>query len=512
MKDNSKSACKVGKKLLLNDRNGLKKVRKSKKDGPEADEEIVTEGERKRRKKSSSTSPKSKKGRKRAGSTSSDDPDRARPRRRASQTYIIKYQLARNPLKAEEEDLKQALLASLEQCGQQKTTSSKKQQQLLDELLLQDQSSNMSTNSKTTKQQQQHQQAQRENHYHPQQHKQPAKQRPKQPKHSKHLQNGKQTAPHSKTSSLSISQTLVPVTPASVATSTPPRYDEEYLEKYRPDTEDFLSFICFRLSASQSPPRQLITADMNANRITANTRSITSSSGCLANGYISANQSDTNSSITGSLNIKIEPNSLQQNGKQTTSSSTSSSIINEHHNLRRSVSPYKLNSSNPTSSSNPMNSPTSNRRRPPTRQSPRLANTQKISELIPDPYMTRSSQNHHNHHQHHANTALNSIVDYEEELKRASMALEDMAQEITNGNGISTKSGTKTHSQNLLLSTADSLDRYTHNHSNLKGSNSSHMPSFKNNEHLVKGLMTREFAGTFADEEIIFESISNHRL
>lgn len=54
----------------------------------------------------------------RSSKSSSKCKNETRPRRRASQTHFFKYQLACNPFKAEEDDLKRALIASLQQSDQ----------------------------------------------------------------------------------------------------------------------------------------------------------------------------------------------------------------------------------------------------------------------------------------------------------------------------------------------------------------------------------------------------------
>lgn len=277
-----------------------------------------------------------------------------RPRRRASQTYFFKYQLARNPLKAEEEDLKLALLASLQQCGNSTSTSS------------------------TTSDSQQHDDSQQHINQLELQQQQQQQQLPQTILNNQQLHEDQRSTPSSK------------------------GCDEDYLKKYRPETEDFLTFICFR-----------ITADSN--------------------------------------NMKF-----------------SDKISNDSHNhLKRSSSPQKLNNNNNNTNSSP-----SNRRRP-TRQSPRLASSnRKISE--------NDSSNLT------SNTAYDNSINYEEDMKRASIALEDMAQEINSADDI--------HNE-IAQNSSVSVSKLS-----------------KNNKHLVKGLMTREFAGAFADEKIIFERISNHKL
>lgn len=89
-------------------------------------------------------------------------------------------------------------------------------------------------------------------------------------------------------------------------------------------------------------------------------------------------------------------------------------------------------------------------------------------------------------------------------MERASIALEDMAHEIHSSDGI--KDELAQVSSGCLTGSAGAAS--------VAGSTAtaaSNKP-YKNNKHLVKGLMTREFAGAFADEDTIFESISNHKL
>jgi hypothetical protein len=350
-----------------------------------------------------------------------------RRRRRASQTYFFKYQLARNPLKAEEEDLKQALIASLQHCGdeQVKTPGPDHQAQV--------------DGNRNTKQ------PKKENHSNlqqPNKHQKTKHPPPKQPAHQ---------------------DTVILEQP------TQPAYDEEYLKRYRPETEDFLTFICFRVTAPNFPSSKT-----------------TELSGPTASGSIdhSPNLSSNNNindrplngcTINTGINVKV----------------SNDRTSNDYHNLRRSTSPCKSSASYHTasnSSPNHLYSP-SNRRRP-TRQSPRLASSsKKISEI--------ESLNNY--------TAYDNQITYEEDIKRAQIALEDMAHEI-NGSDINE-------------SAAQSGQRQI-NHQNSKTAakkgcvspNEKSLSPFKNSKHLVKGLMTREFAGAFADEEIIFESIKNHKL
>lgn len=215
--------------------------------------------------------------------------------------------------------------------------------------------------------------------------------------------------------------------------------DEDYLRKYKPETEDFLTFICFRTTAPNCRP----TADL------------------LTNGI----GDDTNSTTTTILTNSQGTSNNRINEKFASNDSSNLTL--------RPSSPSKINGS-----------PTIDYRykihRPPTRSSPRLASSiKKISEKEGLFHSMATSS-----------TAYDSSITYEEDMKRASIALEDMAQEINSSDGI--KNGIAQDSPDCI-------------------SKSSTSP-YKNNKHLVKGLMTREFAGAFADEETIFESISNHKL
>lgn len=82
-------------------------------------------------------------------------------------------------------------------------------------------------------------------------------------------------------------------------------------------------------------------------------------------------------------------------------------------------------------------------------------------------------------------------------MERASIALEDMAHEIHSSDGIKDE---------LAQESSGCMSASSANNNRTMSS------PYKNNKHLVKGLMTREFAGAFADEDTIFESISNHKL
>lgn len=224
--------------------------------------------------------------------------------------------------------------------------------------------------------------------------------------------------------------------------------DEDYLKKYKPETEDFLTFICFRTTAPnyQNKP----TADV------------------ITNGFGEDTSSTTTTIITSNQGANSHTNS-RLNDKSTS---------NDAHNLiQRPQSPNKT-------TNNTNGSPTIDFRykiyRPPTRSSPRLASSsKKISEKEGLFHSVGTSS-----------TACDNSMTYEEDMKRASIALEDMAQEINSSDGIKNE---------IAQDSPDCISK-------------SFTSPYKNNKHLVKGLMTREFAGAFADEETIFESISNHKL
>jgi hypothetical protein len=107
-----------------------------------------------------------------------------------------------------------------------------------------------------------------------------------------------------------------------------------------------------------------------------------------------------------------------------------------------------------------------------------------------------------NHH-----TAYDNQITYEEDIKRAQIALEDMAHEI-NGQEVAEPATQSGHRQNGQQQQHASSRTIADGGS--LSPNGKLLSPFKNNKHLVKGLMTREFAGAFADEEIIFESIKNN--
>lgn len=308
-----------------------------------------------------------------------------RPKRRASQTYFFKYQLAKNPLKVEERDLKLALLASLQQY---KNNRNKTSINYHNSTSSNNNNTTTTTNNNTTD-------VTTTNTANPSS----GANKSKNGKKLLDLEpNPKSATPmqqEPEDSSLTDTQTSSPL--------------PQQNEKYKPETEDFLTFICFRTTAPSYLNRPLVSSDISTN---------------------SANNA-----------AKPVPNDPHILNKQCTS------LPNKH----QSINLQTINSS-PTHFDN------SNRR--PTRQSPRLASSnRKISE-----------------NDSTSNTAYENSITYEEDVKRASIALEDMAQ--------------------VAQDLPDCISK----------------SSYKNNKHLVKGLMTKEFAGAFADEETIFESISNHEL
>lgn len=232
--------------------------------------------------------------------------------------------------------------------------------------------------------------------------------------------------------------------------------DEDYLKKYKPETEDFLTFICFRTTAPNYQSRPLAEP-------------------LIANGIEDSNGTTTSINTTNSNSMNFNHHSRIMDNKQ---------VPNDLNNLKSQTTISTLSKF----SNNTINSPTiidhhfsPNNHRRPTRQSPRLASSnRKISENESSNHTTMGT----------STTAYDNSITYEEDMKRASIALEDMAHEINSSDNIN---------HEIAQSSPDCISK------------SSSSP-YRNNKHLVKGLMTREFAGAFADEETIFESISNHKL
>lgn len=379
---------------------------------------------------SGAASLKSSPNKKKVSRRNKKDSPELRPRRRASQTYFFKYQLARNPLKAEEEDLKLALWASLQQCNGNpktngKTTNSKTSHNNNNNNNHSNDGNHHTNNNSNNLLHQHNNHASSKTHNHS-----------KQPPDKKLSKSYSSHNHNHHNNHISSSATISAVTTAA---TTKPVADEEYLEKYRPETEDFLAFICFRSTAPnfQNSPNATTATTENATNISSsigtNDTTTTTYSNATTN---TMNSSTATSNWDGAKIDGIMDNVNSPNGNNNNISSATN--INNNHN-------HIMN----------------NNRRP-TRQSPRLASSQrKISE------------------NDMMNTAYDNSINYEEDMKKASIALEDMAQEI------------------------NSSDEISNRISRLSSS------PYKNNKHLVKGLMTREFAGAFADEETIFESISN---
>lgn len=266
---------------------------------------------------------------------------------------------------------------------------------------------------------------------------------------AKHLNHSNPSTANLNTTSRN--QLFIPYSPYTPLMKAEP-LDEDYLKKYKPETEEFLTFICFRTTA----PNNIIPACSEQ-----------------SNGV----DSDTDNSTTPTVNSNQIGNNNNNNriiaNKQ---------VPNDLYNLRHYPNSVhnKLTNMNISPTINiEHNSPTNHRR--PTRQSPRLASSnRKISE-----------NDNSNHNMGTSTTACDLSITYEEDMKRASIALEDMAQEINSSDGITMNE--------VAQNSPDCISKLSSS-------------PYKNNKHLVKGLMTREFAGAFADEETIFESISNHKL
>lgn len=372
--------------------------------------------------------------------------------------------------------------------------------------------------------------------------------------------------------------------------------DENYLRKYKPETGVFLTFICFRKTAPHYPTpvsvvdgKCISSSSMTSPALTPTptTNGISTTKTNDSPNRLSPRQKADNLSpiqLTPELNeskvsINSRPGMLSVR-VATASGSSRRKTRTAHDSPQRLTSPGQesLLSSVSTAES-------SAERRHPTRQSPRLATRQSIRQQQKQlatatgtnsvrKYLISENDIHvknincnnsiisqfHNNTSNSISTAYDNSIDYEEDVKRASIALEDMAQEIShqqqaisnsssssdsnnnNNNFTSTKSkgNSKTNhsinhydrdelAQNHCPSKvtndlsnchhtrksiqdnkhAGALDKDSSMHSNHSSLTTS---PFKNNKHLVKGLMTREFAGAFADEETIFESISHHKL
>lgn len=321
-----------------------------------------------------------------------------RPRRRASQTYFFKYQLAKNPLKAEEEDLKLALLASLQQCQEQNI-------------------------------------------------------KPQSPAESDQA---------TITSGSSISPEVIDSKPAT---------PDNVLQQYRPETEEFLTFICFRATAPNYQNVSKLESQDGTPDDTNSAMSEKTDSNNIGNDANSRSQANSTADCHGLKSCTNDANNLKLSSNKLTGNRTGSPVAND------------INHRN--------QSPNSNRR--PIRQSPRLASSiqKKISENESSNQTTSVT-----------NTAYDLPINYEEDLERASIALEDMAHEINSSDGPNNANNNYNNDDDNNNFAQDSPECI----SKLSSS------SYKNNRHLIKGLMTREFAGAFADEETIFESISNHKL
>lgn len=468
----------------------------------------------------------------------------ARPRRRASQTYIIKYQLARNPLKAEEEDLKLALLASLQQCNG--TTPKAKDangshagggsnNKITDSPSTSKSSPNSSktklkkdgikklkshgaipngaqpltphTSTITTKTNGDssgavgkltskksdgkiHKSSGKKAKLTNGRHKEKlVKHSIDDVKNSKIIHNNNNhTANYSTTSRTHLYLNSHGQYAATVATAPYSPYtpiqkkeppDEDYLRKYKPETEDFLTFICFRTTApnyNNFPNNNSIEHTItNGVNIVDDGESNTNTNVKSTN-MINGNQTGKN----GNYNLKkrVSPLSISYS-----SSPSPDKLTQNHSQACQQDQNGNSNGNKVTDNASHQQHQSPNHRRRPIRQSPRLA-TRQSKRILGSNKISETD---------HTATAYDNSIDYEEELKRASIALEDMAQEINSSDGVNDNEGAR-------------------NTPDVASKTSSGSPMYKNNRHLVKGLMTREFAGAFADEETIFESISNHKL
>lgn len=595
------------------------------------------------RKSTNGTSPtKSKKG------NSKNSSPESRPRRRASQTYFIKYQLARNPLKAEEQDLKLALIASLEDCnsnehdsaslnGHQKKTRSLPQQPNGNGDIDDNEKDDFHTNTSQKKRKNNNSLESNSKNGRPKigtktksferfnnnnndnnnnEHDEDTfssedtiefdpistsitdnglekeakdkksnskrrystdKTREKSSKKSKvstnEDHNGKIsiTKSHktnnvrSKTNHITANGNLytttsivhnnlsydthygLPYSPFLPIQKKEP-LDEEYLRKYKPETEDFLTFICYRTTlpnhcSHRGPDKDANDAnDDCSDKLTDRTEidevdDIDDDDAGDETRSVVHNGSSTGRRRKSPYDSKqqvVQNNTNHNMKKRASSTSTSASIS--------SSSPSPKRRSNITNGNNISNdiidedsvhiSPI----RRPIRQSPRLAKRQ-TRKFLGSRLRNKLISEHD--HSSQLCTAYENPISYEEDLERASNALEDMAQEINNNFDVVIKANNinkniiDTDSLNNNNSAATSnitCTRSSNNHHNYDNStddgaqihnlreyisktSSSQVPTqLKNNRHFVKGLMTKEFASGFADEETIFDIISNHKI
>lgn len=331
----------------------------------------------------------------------------ARPRRRASQTFLIKYQLARNPLKAEEEDLKLALKASLEQSKlngihegpittpplltpppilsttKSKTTASKTKSNHKSKTPSNKSRQSVAKTKSTT--------ANGVNLSVSKKHAQNSKYAYNSNINTNHLQYTAQYSPY------------FPILKKEAP-------DEEYLKKYRPDTHDFLSFICYR-----TKPAQNHNNDNNSDELAHSSMNDDNN-----NNHHNLNNNDSND-ITTSLSIETHSNGDNNNN-------------NSNSGVRR-----------------------------PIRQSPRLA-TRHSNKITGNGRTNRKISDHANDNNNNSTTNTNG-TNYEENLELASNALDLMAMESSLATRANHDDAQPNHNSRETISKTSSTT------SNLKSSN-----------------------------------------
>lgn len=339
----------------------------------------------------------------------------ARPRRRASQTFLIKYQLARNPLKAEEEDLKLALKESLEQCHLNGIIEGPITTPPLSTPPPLSSSTKTKTTASKTKSNQKSKTTSNKNRQTIAKTKSTTANGVNHPVSKKHAQNSKYGYNHSNHNNnynnIHYTAQYSPYFPI-LKKETP---DEEYLKKYRPDTHDFLSFICHRSTTAQDNNNNNLTDSANSSINDDNNN----------NNHNSNNNNDSNN-VTNNLSIETHSNGDNSNNSM----------------IRR-----------------------------PIRQSPRLA-TRQSNKITGNGRNKRKISDHANDNNNNNNNNITTSngINYEENLELASNALDLMAMESMSSLGIKTKKddGPQNHDLRDAISKTSSSTAAT---TSIKGSN-----------------------------------------
>lgn len=440
-------------------------------------------------------------------SPKSKDKKEHRPRRRASQTHFFKYQLACNPLKVEEEDLKKALIASLQQCGNVSATTAVQKKRLADEsnrLLkkskkqkLLNGTNNDCLTSEPTKSNglcnKPKLNGNHKNGFKLKSKKEFTKSTaPKKKKKQEKLQNGDvDIKDFIQTSSMRLqnnchSQDSNSTNSKTGCSNNGSKSNKKFsaLRKFASNSTHHsykgklnVPHIHGSKYNKQTSIDKLDDYATSASSIISNSRLYFSHPDNKHNNfpndeYLKKYKPDTGDFLTFicfretpphfeeelEQNIPKCPNGIKiessPDGKGGNNTCTNSSVTSN------------VTSTNNLNNNNKLSTASSTPQRRPTRHSLRLSSNRKISENDNNIYG--------------ASSAYENSTSYEEDMKKACIALEDMAQEI------------------------NSLDDVTNE--------VAQEPDLSLDRHLVKGLISCEFAGAFADEETMFDSISNHKL